>query len=281
MKKLKQVLTIIIWPIIFIVGQIFIKYPFVAYFNSLEFQTLKKQFPNLTNNQLNEKLLDYQKDITYQDSLNKFINEKALIITLITFIIFGFIFYRIYKKYRKEKIQINIKNSYKLAIVGISISLFYNIFIYYLNNIVHITDNYYISDIPLIIQILTTGLMGPILEELLFRGIVFNRLRQMTSLNKSTLFTSILFALFHLPNVVNAIYAFILSFILIKVYLKYNTIKTPIIIHVFANITTCIYLPILLDNNLVISCILLIISILNIAFLQKIKINCKKGLQKF
>lgn len=125
------------------------------------------------------------------------------------------------------------------------------------------------SDIPLIIQILTTGLMGPILEELLFRGIVFNRLRKMTTLKKSMLYTSIIFALLHLPNIINAIYALVLSFVLIKAYLKYNTIKVPMMIHVFANITTCIYLPLLLNNNMVINSMILVISIIIIAFFTK------------
>ena len=41
MKKLKSILSIIIWPVVFMIGQFFIRYPFVANFNSKYLKDLK------------------------------------------------------------------------------------------------------------------------------------------------------------------------------------------------------------------------------------------------
>ena len=152
----------------------------------------------------------------------------------------------------------------KLGLVGIFVSLFCNIMIFNINNIIYITDNYYLSNINLGVLIITTGIMGPILEELLFRGIVFNRLKKITSLNRSIIIASIIFSICHIPNIINCIYAFFLSFILIKVYLKYKTLKAPIIIHCISNITTNLYLPTLINNNLILNTTVLIVSLIGL-----------------
>ena len=246
------------------VGQIFIKYPFVAYFNSNYIKTLKKSYPLLSNVELNKKLITMMNKAIYQQKLNDYLSSKAVLITLITFIIFGFIFYKIYSKYKEKGKQIPISN---LIILGVFISLFYNILIFNINNVIHITDNYVLSDVGIIVLILTTGIMGPILEELLFRGIVFNRLRKVTSKNKSIVIASLLFAIFHLPNVVNCIYAYLLSFVLIKVYEKYKTIKAPILIHCACNITTNLYLYFLLKNIFILNYGFMIISMFGIIYI--------------
>lgn len=264
MKKLKSILSIIIWPVVFMIGQFFIRYPFVANFNSKYLKDLKNVYPNLSDKELNNKLIDMINTVSYKEKLNNYIDSKALIIMLITFMIFGFIFYKIYSKYRKKGEKIS---AFKLILLGIFISLFYNIMIFNVNNVIHITDNYYLSNINLGVLIITTGIMGPILEELLFRGIVFNRLRKVTSLNKSILIASLIFSICHLPNIINSIYAFFLSFILIKVYLRYKTIKAPILIHCVCNIVTNLYLPILINNNLIINSIVLVISLLGLMFI--------------
>lgn len=261
MKKLKSILSIIIWPVVFIIGQFFIRYPFVANFNAKYFNDLKSIYPNLSDKELNNKLIDMINTVSYKEKLNSYIDSKALIIMLITFIVFGFIFYKIYSKYRKKKEKIPVFN---LTLLGVFISLIYNIFIFNINNVIHITDNYYISGVNILILVLTTGIMGPVLEELLFRGIVFNRLRKITSLNRSIVIASLIFSIFHLPNIINAIYAFFLSFILIKIYLKYKTLKAPILVHSACNIVANLYLPILINNNLILNSIVLVISLLGL-----------------
>ena len=52
------------------------------------------------------------------------------------------------------------------------------------------------------------GIMGPILEEYLFRGIVYNELKTFESKKNATILASLIFALVH-TNYINMIYAFL------------------------------------------------------------------------
>ena len=75
-KYIKNISKVLIWPIIFMLGQFFIQYVFVSIFNS-------KERGNLTQSEL----LEYIKTEEYILKLNNYINSKTLIIILITMII--------------------------------------------------------------------------------------------------------------------------------------------------------------------------------------------------
>lgn len=267
MSYIRKLLKVLLWPVIFIAGQFFIKYLFVSFYNSQNIISYRKMFPNLSD-------VDIVKTLKYQTELNNYLNTKALIITLITFIIFGVVFILKNKSYQKEHSKLNLRIIISIALLGIFISLFYNIFIYSINNSIHITDNYYISSVPLVILIITSGIMGPILEELLFRGIVYNKLLTFNDHKKACIITSIMFSIMHYPNIINIIYTFILSFILIYLYDKYKSLKAPIILHIAVNTTINLFLPILLINNIFINYVLQLISLLGI-FIIVIKYCCK------
>ena len=165
-KYLKKLLKVLIWPIIFMIGTFFIEYIFVSIFNS-------KEKGSLTNREF----LEYIKTIEYKSKLTNYINSKALIITFITVIIFVPIFYKLFKKYKREN-NFSFKDIILPITLGITISLIYNITVFNLNNLFHFTNNYEISSIPLIVEIFCSGIIGPILEEILFRGIVYNKLKE-------------------------------------------------------------------------------------------------------
>ena len=257
---LKKLFKVLIWPIIFIVGSFFINYIFVAIFNS-------KEKGNLTDSEF----LKYIKTIEYQDKLNNYINSKALIIVIITAIIFIPIFYKIFKKYKKEN-TFKLKDIILPVILGITISLIYNITIFNLNNLIYFTDNYEISNIPIIIEIISSGIIGPILEELVFRGIVYNKLKEFNKPMVAIILTSVVFALFH-SDIINSIYAFGVSFILIYLYEKYKTLKAPIIMHIALNITIILMLRLIIMNFLPFNLYLLIVSIIILLIIKKICIN--------
>ena len=250
---MKKILHVILWPIIFILGQFFIQSLFITSFNSHNVDTYKRLFPSFTD-------LEIIETSQYKTDLLNFMNSKVLIITLITFFIFFILFLILYKPYKKYIINSNI--TYKTIILvilsGILVATFYNNFIYLLNSVIHITDNYNISDIPLITLIITTGLLGPILEELLFRGIVYNRVKLYSKY--PIIITSVLFALFHF-NIVDIIYTFFISIILIYLYEKYNTLKISIIFHMIINITSIFITLILVQNNILINIFILLISL--------------------
>lgn len=254
-KYIKKILTVLIWPFVFSLGSFVINYIFVSIFNS-------KEQGIMTNSEF----IEYIKTLEYQEKLNNYINSKLFLIILITAIIFIPILYKVFKKY-KVKSSFKLKEIFIPIILGVTISLVYNIILYYLNNTFHFTNNFEISNIPIIVQIICSGIVGPILEELVFRGIVYNKLKEFNNKRKTILFTSIIFALFH-TDIMNAIYAFIVSFVLIYLYDKYKTLKAPIIMHMSLNITITIMLNLIANNFVVFNLYLLIISIIILLFIR-------------
>lgn len=260
MKKskyyIKNFLKVIIWPIILLIGQIFINYIFVAIFNSKE-----------KGNMSDSEFINHIKTIEYQDKLNNYINSKALIIMTILIIILVPIFYTAYKKY-KVKNNFKLNNIFIPILFGVSISLIYNILIFNLNNLIYFTNKFDGSSIGIITQLITSGICGPILEELVFRGLVYNKLKTFNKPMTSIILTSLIFALFH-NNIIDMIYAFGVSFMFIYLYQKYKTLKAPIIMHMSLNITIILMSGLIVKNYLAFNLYLLVVSVLVLLYLKK------------
>lgn len=256
LQYIKNIFKVLIWPIIFTIGQIFIEYIFVVIFNAKEKGTMTSS-----------EFIEYMKTVEYRDNLNSFINSKILIILVILMLIFVPLFYNVIKKY-KEKNNFKISNIFIPILLGISISLIYNITLFNMNNIVYFTDKYNPSNIPIILQIIYTGICGPILEELLFRGIVYNKLKTFNKPMTAIILSSVIFGVLHLDTI-NGIYAFGVSFILIYLYEKYKTLKAPIVMHMALNTTIILMLNLIIKNFMIFNLYLLVVSILILIVLRK------------
>ncbi len=91
----------------------------------------------------------------------------------------------------------------------------------------------------IVVQILVTSVAAPLVEELLFRGIVYKRLRTIMNITPAMIISSALFGLVH-GNMVQFIYAFLIGLIFAFVYEKFKTIWAPIILHASANLVSVI-----------------------------------------
>ncbi len=89
----------------------------------------------------------------------------------------------------------------------------------------------------LTIQILGLGILAPIVEELLFRGVIYTRLKMFTVQINAALLSALLFGIFH-GNLVQTIYGFVCGLFLAWVYDKYNSIAAPIFAHICLNLTS-------------------------------------------
>ena len=257
---IKKLIKTLIWPIMFMIGSFIIRYIFVAIYNL-------KEKNGMSDNQF----LKYIKTIEYQEKLNNYINSKVILISLIILIIFLPIFYKKYKKYIIKN-KLKIQNTYIPIIFGISISLIYNILAFNINNIVNFTNNYVGNNMPIISQIISSVLVGPILEEVLFRGIIYNKLKEFNSPMKSIILTSIIFGIFHF-NLLNMIFAFGMSFIFIYLYEKNKSLKYPIIMHVFLNLTSIVFVEYISKFNIYLSGLIFIVNITILLLLKKYVIN--------
>jgi len=178
---------------------------------------------------------------------------------------------RAYKK--NELKESRLKDLFFIIILGISLSLFYNTLIFNLNKIYNFT-NLYEGSVNTLVVLISTGLIAPIIEELMFRGIVYNELKKLFSKMKSIILCSVIFAILHFTGV-QIIYAFGFSFLLIFVYEKYKTIKAPIILHMTSNITTTLFVPFLIKDYIVVNHLIQIVAIIIFGLVLYFKIYKK------
>lgn len=175
------------------------------------------------------------------DNLTNFINNYGgiiLILTNITYIIY------IIKKHRIKVNKYNLIDNYPKIYLFISIPLF-------LNSMILLINNQKIPTINIYIALFGSVIIGPILEELVFRYLIYNNLNKFNNKNTSIILSSIIFALVH-NGFINIVYAFIIGTILTIIYSKNKNIKEVIILHMVANLMSLLikeYNPIILISS--------------------------------
>ena len=87
-------------------------------------------------------------------------------------------------------------------------------------------------------------LIAPITEEVLFRGVIYRRIRKLFGVRFAIVLSSIIFGLFH-GNMVQFIYAFLVGLALAFVYERYGTLKAPMLFHIIANASSACAAPLL------------------------------------
>ena len=175
------------------------------------------------------------------DNLTNFINNYGGIILILTNIIY--IIY-IIKKHRIKVNKYNLIDNYPKIYLFISIPLF-------LNSLILLINNQKIPTINIYIALFGSVIIGPILEELIFRYLIYNNLNKFNNKNTSIILSSLIFALVH-NGFINIVYAFIIGTILTIIYSKNKNIKEVIILHMVANLMSLLikeYNPIILISS--------------------------------
>ena len=83
---------------------------------------------------------------------------------------------------------------------------------------------------------LTAVLMAPVLEEVVFRGLMYTRLKKGMTIVTATVLTSLAFGIMH-GTIIWAIYTFIFSIVLIWVFEKFRSLTANIILHMAYNLS--------------------------------------------
>jgi len=91
------------------------------------------------------------------------------------------------------------------------------------------------------LQLLSIGIIIPMAEEIIFRGIIYNRMKKHNTITVSAFYSSILFALMHLSNPTQLFYSFALGIVIIFVMETYDDLKAAMFVHVFSNVTVDLY----------------------------------------
>ena len=144
---------------------------------------------------------------------------------------------------KKYLIKIDYKSMNYPVILGITASLGISRFITMLpfdgilGSYRAVQKNVMLNSIP--VQLVILGILTPILEEILFRGIIFKRLKTYYEVTIAAYMAAIIFGIAHF-NLIQGLYAFVLGIVLTYIYEKSGNIVTIIFMHSAANITAII-----------------------------------------
>ena len=85
------------------------------------------------------------------------------------------------------------------------------------------------------IQLIALGILIPICEELVFRGLIYQRLKASGTVTSAMLYSAFVFGLMH-GNVIQMLYGFFLGLMLAWIYERYASVWAPVTAHMIMNI---------------------------------------------
>lgn len=175
------------------------------------------------------------------------LSNNTVLISGIVAVISIFIFYRmVSKEWQKrscsyEKIQLSKKSYLFTGMISVGFTLFVNLLINAYGIFKYNYDFAKVSQLiysePIYLQVLVIGILVPICEELLFRGVIYERISQNGSPKAAWILTSVLFAFFH-GTWIQIIYAFFFSFLIIYTYQRSHSFKMPLLFHILSNLSS-------------------------------------------
>lgn len=105
-----------------------------------------------------------------------------------------------------------------------------------------------LSQGSLIVSIITVGIVAPIAEEILFRGVIYNTLNRKISVKWTIIIQAIFFGIFH-GNLIQGLYATLLGLIFGYVTYKTKSLWPAITMHIVNNLVATI-IPFLISESL-------------------------------
>lgn len=91
-----------------------------------------------------------------------------------------------------------------------------------------------------LVQIIGLGIVTPIAEELMFRGILYKRFREQQSFWYSAIWSALLFSFMH-SNTTQMIYAMLLGILLSYLYEKFGSLRAPVLLHILLNTGSVVF----------------------------------------
>ncbi|CUQ34210.1 CPBP family intramembrane glutamic endopeptidase [Clostridium baratii] len=103
---------------------------------------------------------------------------------------------------------------------------------------------------PFLVTLIIGGIMAPIVEEILFRGILLKGLLKKYSIKKSAMVGGIMFSILHLPDIQNVLAIIVGSIIYSFVYAYTRSIVPTIILHMSYNTIATLFDELTLRLNI-------------------------------
>lgn len=148
-----------------------------------------------------------------------------------------FPFYRKVKEKKEEsmKIQDGIFVAAAGAVLGILLNIFFSQIGFTSGSEVYqeVAGRQY--GVPVLLGSVFYGMLSPTAEELLFRGVIYQRLKKNMGWQTAAAGSALLFGIFH-GNIVQFVYGSIMGLFLAAAYERYRTLAAPIVFHGAANL---------------------------------------------
>ena len=90
--------------------------------------------------------------------------------------------------------------------------------------------------VEFLIGLVLYGVISPIAEEAIFRGLIYNRMKRCFGWIPALIFSSLLFGAYH-GNVVQSVYGMLLGLMIAYSYELYGNFAAPVLFHAIANIS--------------------------------------------
>jgi len=145
------------------------------------------------------------------------------------------------RKRKDSGAKLSFRNVLLLAAAAVMACFFLNILIH-LSGIGRIFSGYKTTSEALYAdgiwaELLLAGILVPIAEELVFRGLVYARLREWLGVVPSLLVSAAVFGIYH-GNVVQFLYAFLAGIMIAWLMERYGTVKAAAAAHIVLNVTS-------------------------------------------
>ncbi|MCL2109274.1 MAG: CPBP family intramembrane metalloprotease [Oscillospiraceae bacterium] len=212
--------------------------------------------------------------------------SNAMLITLISGLLSGLIFMLIWNKERRflppKTRAFSLQNAVVVMLLGFALNILVNSFLEFSGLYERFTSYDTVVDMivsgSFVLRLITIGIVAPIVEELCFRGLLFNRLNNgKMPVVGAMIISSLIFGIVHL-NLLQSSYAFVLGMFMVIVYYLYQTIWAAIIIHVAINsFTVC--LAGLEEINSAVMLVMIAMSVVFVAVFAAVTVKQLKGVK--
>lgn len=95
----------------------------------------------------------------------------------------------------------------------------------------HMLADSYSASLP--IGLLCFGIVIPVVEEILFRGIIYNILRRRAKITVAMIISAFTYGMYHM-NYIQGVYAFVMGCLMVYMYEYFGTFAWPVIVHVLS-----------------------------------------------
>lgn len=137
--------------------------------------------------------------------------------------------------------------------------------------------------VSFIIGIILYGIVSPLAEEVVFRGIIYNRIRKDYPMVTAVILSAFLFGVYH-GNIVQGAYGFLMGILLAYTYERFGSFLHVFLFHSAANITVYIITSNEIVYNVImtpyICMVLVVIALVMLWLMNKVKKYCMEGIAK-